>query len=431
MLQSRFGRAILAMVPSVVLLFAYATGPEPRHTAAPGDDKLACTSGGCHNSFALGVGGGNVRIEFPDGLTYTPGVAQTLRVVITDATARAYGFQLTARLESDLAKGQAGDFTAGARQLIVCDDGSVKRGLGCPANAPVQFIEHSDPFPAGANTINVQWTPPSTNAGNVHLYVAANAANADGNNTGDHIYIADYVLTRQAGGATPAIDKVVSASAFNADAGLASGTWLEIYGSNLTSGTSTPTVTVNNLPAYVAYSSPTQINVQAPDDSAVGPNCPIQVTTGGAKSNVVALEKKTIAPAVLAPDAFKVGGKQYVAAQFADLAFVGPVGLIAGVSFRPAKPGEIVTIYGIGFGPVSPPVAAGTIATGLTAIQPAPVVRVGGTSAELKYTGLTPGLIGLYQFNVVIPPLAPGDYPLTIDVAGVPANTGLFLTVGP
>ena len=51
MFKSRIGRAILAMAPSVVLLYAYATGPEPRHTAAPGDDKLACTTSGCHNHF--------------------------------------------------------------------------------------------------------------------------------------------------------------------------------------------------------------------------------------------------------------------------------------------------------------------------------------------------------------------------------------------
>src|SRR4051794_532783 len=123
MFKTRTGRAIVAMVPSVVLLFAYATGPEPRHTAAPGDDKLACTTSGCHNSFPLNVGGGNVRIDFPGGQTYTPGVQQTFNIVITDPVAKVYGFQLSARLESDPASGQAGDFTAGQQQLVICDDG--------------------------------------------------------------------------------------------------------------------------------------------------------------------------------------------------------------------------------------------------------------------------------------------------------------------
>src|SRR3954451_13488469 len=141
MMKSRAGRAILAMAPSVVLLYAYATGPEPRHTAAPGDDKLACTTSGCHNSFPLNVGGGNVKINFAEGQTYNPGVAQNFTIVITDPVARVYGFQLAARLESNLANGQAGDFTAGVQQLVLCDDGSVKRNAGCPGNAPIQFIE--------------------------------------------------------------------------------------------------------------------------------------------------------------------------------------------------------------------------------------------------------------------------------------------------
>src|SRR5689334_2450578 len=143
MFKSKLGRAILAMAPSVVLLYAYATGPEPRHTAAPGDDKLACTTAGCHNGTALNGGGGNVKIDFGStGQTYTPGVAQTFNIVITDAAARVYGFQITARLESNLTNGQAGDWTTGSegnRQLIICDDGSVKRPNGCPGNASIQF----------------------------------------------------------------------------------------------------------------------------------------------------------------------------------------------------------------------------------------------------------------------------------------------------
>src|SRR6476469_2957086 len=103
MIKSRTGRAILAMVPSVVLLYAYATGPEPRHTAAPGDDPLACASLGCHVGTALNGGGGNVKVNFAGAQSYTPGVAQTFSIVITDPVARLFGFQLTARLESDLA----------------------------------------------------------------------------------------------------------------------------------------------------------------------------------------------------------------------------------------------------------------------------------------------------------------------------------------
>jgi uncharacterized protein (TIGR03437 family) len=446
MLKSRTGRAIFAMVPSVVLLYAYSEGPATRFTGAPGDDPDACTV--CHLGTPLNGGGGKVVVNFDNGQTYTPGEKQTFTIVITDSAARVYGFEMTARLDSDLAYGQAGDFTAGAGQVVKCDDESIKGASGCPPKFPVQFIEHfNQPF--RTNTIQVQWTAPATNVGNVHLYVAANAANNSGNENGDHIYTANYVLTPQGGApATPSITSVNSAGDFNAAAGLASGTWLEIKGTNFMagngrswagsdfSGTKAPTaldgigVTINNVAAYVAYISPTQINVQAPDDSTVGSGIQVQVTTPSGKSNTVAMEKKAIAPAVLAHPAWNVGGRQYVVAQFPDQTFVGLANLIAGLTFRPAKPGDLISIFGIGFGPVNPVCPAGTIAAGLPAIAPQPVIKIGSATATVQYAGLVPNLVGLYQLNVVVPQLAPGDYPLTIDVGGVSANSGLFVTVG-
>jgi len=447
MIPTRVGRAILVMVPSVLLLYAYSTGPDPRVTGAPGDDQRACTA--CHNTSPLNGGGGNVRIDFANGQTYTPGAAQTFSIVITDAVAHVYGLQMTARLESDLTNGQAGDFTADAHQFVKCDNGDFKGAKSlCPANAPVQFIEHAAPYPT--NTIAVQWTAPATGAGNVHLYIAANAANGDANFTGDHIYTADYVLTPQAssgGGAAPTITLVQCAGGFNANAGLTSGTWLEIFGTGLSAttrtwggddfkGSNAPTtvdgvsVTVNGIPAYVAYVSPTQVNVQAPDDSSIGDGMQVQVTNASGKSNTMSLAKKALAPALLAPGVFIVAGKQYVVAQFQDQTYVGSTGLVAGLSFRPAKPGEVVTIYAIGCGPVTPATPAGTIAAGLTALQNPPTFRFGNATATVPYAGLVAGLVGLYQFNVVVPNVLPGDVALAVDIGGVSANPGLFITVG-
>ena len=52
MIKSRTGRAILAMVPSVVLLYAYSTGPATRFTGAPGDDP-----GGIFVTMLIGIAG--------------------------------------------------------------------------------------------------------------------------------------------------------------------------------------------------------------------------------------------------------------------------------------------------------------------------------------------------------------------------------------
>jgi uncharacterized protein (TIGR03437 family) len=429
------------MAPSAILLFAYATGPEPRHTAAPGDDPLACTSAGCHTGTALNGGGGKVEVSFPNGQTYSPGVAQTFTVTVTDAKAVVYGFQMTARLESNLTNGQAGDFTAGPQQYVICDNNDFKGPAGCPGNAAIQFVEHNTP--SRTNSFQVKWTPPATNAGPVHIYVAANAANGDGNNTGDHIYTASYTLTS---GGPPSISSVNSAGAFNASAGLASGTWLEIFGTNLATntrlwgggdfdGVKAPTsldgtsVTINGVPAFVDYISPTQVNVQAPDDSTVGTAVDIVVTSGGVKSNAVQLQKKAIAPALLAPDVFVVGGKQYAVAQFPDGTYVGRTGLIGGLNFRPAKAGDVITIYAIGCGPVNPSTPAGTIAPASTALPNPLTFKFGSTVATLAYAGLAPGAVGLYQFNVTVPSVTAGDVPLTVEAAGTPLGQTLFITV--
>ena len=147
------------------LAFGYAAGPDPRHTGAPGDDPQACATSGCHTGTALNAGGGGITVTFPSGNTYTPGQQQILNVKVTDPKFTFSGFQMSARLASNPANGQAGDFTASGGQLVLCDDGSSKGSKGCAPNVSVQFIEHSSPSTTGI--WQVTWTPPDNNVGYV------------------------------------------------------------------------------------------------------------------------------------------------------------------------------------------------------------------------------------------------------------------------
>jgi uncharacterized protein (TIGR03437 family) len=447
--KRKIAGAIAGISLFAAFLWAHSAGPDPRHTGAPGDDPLACTTAGCHTGTALNGGGGSVVVNFANGLTYSPGAQQTFTIVVTDPNARVYGFQMTARLESNLAQGQAGDFTKGQQQIVICDNNLLKPANGCPANAPVEFIEHNQPFTT--NTIQVLWTAPATNVGNVHIYVAANAANGNGTETGDHIYTASYVLIPLCANSTPTIGAggIISAYEFNRNAGLASGTFLEIYGTNLSctsrdwsgafSGpnhSNAPTsldgvsVFIDNIPAYVAYVGPGQVNVQAPDDPATGA-VSVVVQNSAGLSNAIAMQKNAIAPALLAKSSFNTQNHQWVTAQHVNGDYVGNPGLVSGLTFRPAKAREIITIYGIGFGPVTPTLPSGVIPSGETTLVNRPTFRFGETPADVPYYGLSGCCAGLYQFNVVVPNVSPGDMPLNVDVGGVTLNQNLFITVGP
>ena len=398
----------------------------------------------------MNAGGGGITVTFPSGNTYTPGQQQTLTIKVTDPKFTFAGFQMSARLASNPANGQAGDFLASGGQLVLCDDGSSKSSKGCAPNVSVQFIEHSVPSTTGV--WQVIWTPPATNEGDVFIYIAGNTNSQKTSPNGSHIYTANYILTSTVGGGTkPSVSQagIVSASAFNPKAGVASGTWLEIFGNNISpttrgwggadfSGSQAPTildgvkVSINGKDAYVDFVGQGQINVQVPDDPASG-SVQIVVTNIDGSGDALTVVKVALAPAVLAPGAWNVGGKQYVVAQFTDGSYVGRANLISGLKFRPAKAGDIITIYGIGFGPVSPNTPAGTIAAGITTLQNKATFLFGQTAGDLActgcYAGLAPGAIGLYQFNIKVPNGPTGDVALVVDAAGVSTKQTLFITL--
>jgi uncharacterized protein (TIGR03437 family) len=250
------------------------------------------------------------------------------------------------------------------------------------------------------------------------------------------------------GGGVPAISagSVVSASAFGGSATAAPGSWVEIYGSNLATGTrgwsgadfngsNAPTsldgvkVTVGGQAAFVAFVSPGQVNALLPSNLATGQQT-LTLSTPKGSSSPYAITIKATQPGLLAPQSFKIGGRQYVFAILPDGAYAMPAGAIPGVNTRPAHAGETVTLYGIGFGPVTPDTPAGQLAGGPSDLLLPVSVTVGGASATLDYKGLTPGLTGVYQFNLTIPSTASGDaLQLSFSMAGTPGTQQLFIAV--
>jgi uncharacterized protein (TIGR03437 family) len=135
-------------------------------------------------------------------------------------------------------------------------------------------------------------------------------------------------------------------------------------------------------------------------------------------------------PGLLAPASFQIGSIQYAVAFFPDGAtYVLPAGAIAGVPSRPARAGDTITLYGIGFGTVTPNVPAGQIVQAGNALVPPFHVSIGGTQATVAYAGMAPGEVGLYQFNVVVPKLnTTGAARLTFTLDGVAGTQVLYIS---
>lgn len=258
--------------------------------------------------------------------------------------------------------------------------------------------------------------------------------------------------------AAPLITSISSASDFGGYSYFSSGSWLEIKGSNLAdpndpriytnggnwagadfTGANAPTaldgisVSIDGKPAYVDYISPTQVNVQAPEDTATG-NVAITVTNCKATSSQFTFSKQALAPGLLAPSVFNIGGKQYLVATFAsDGAYVlnASTGAGLGIDSRPAKAGDTIIAYGVGFGDVTPANLPGVIEQHSNALNSPVTFSFGSILASTSYSGLAGNFVGLYEFYITVPQgLASGDYQINVTQNGTPLPQMMYLTVG-
>ena len=189
-------------------------------------------------------------------------------------------------------------------------------------------------------------------------------------------------------------------------------------------------VTVNGRPAYIYFfcSAATstvcasdQLNVLTPLDNTTGP-VPIVVTSGATVSAPFTATLKAVAPAFLL-----FGGSHYVAATHANGGLIGPASLYPGAS-TPAKPGEEVVIYAVGFGLPSALLTAGSSKQS-GSLPALPVCTIRTSAAAVAFAGLISP--GLYQLNVIIPSATPsGDNPIGCTYGGSATPAGDLITVG-
>jgi uncharacterized protein (TIGR03437 family) len=100
---------------------------------------------------------------------------------------------------------------------------------------------------------------------------------------------------------------------------------------------------------------------------------------------------------------------------------------------RGVRPGEVIALFGTGFGPTNPAVETNQVVSGAPAVVNRPTIRFGTVEAQIVGGG-TGNLVqaGLYQFNVTVPAnLAAGDVALTAEVGGVRSSDRVFIPIQP
>jgi uncharacterized protein (TIGR03437 family) len=212
------------------------------------------------------------------------------------------------------------------------------------------------------------------------------------------------------------------------------GAILSIFGSNFSSIESTPAgpplptnvggvqVLLNGEAAPLFYVSPTQLNIQAPFDLVVGQTVVVIVQNGGGQSPPQILRVASYQPGIFTISGFGNQGAILIAGTDIVAMPVTP-----GIPSSPVKAGASISVFATGLGLTDPTVPTNSAAptTTLATVRTAVSVTVGGLSATVTFAGLTPGFMGLYQVNAILPSGVPTGNAVQVVLiqGGITSNT--------
>jgi len=180
------------------------------------------------------------------------------------------------------------------------------------------------------------------------------------------------------------------------------------------------TFQVGPAAAAFFFAAPTQLNVQIPWEAPLGT---VTATSKvGSSTSTAQVSVVQFAPGIFTT-AQSGSGQGIIVGPTNGIA--APAGAFPGS--QPVHPGDFVTIYCTGLGPVANQPATGAVAgaSPLPATTVQATATIGGAAATVAYSGLTPGGVGLYQVNAQVPAsVAPGNaVPVTISIGGAASNT--------
>jgi uncharacterized protein (TIGR03437 family) len=175
---------------------------------------------------------------------------------------------------------------------------------------------------------------------------------------------------------------------------------------------------------HLSFVSAGQTNLQAPADTATGSVAVVVTTAGGSASSTVTLAQ--YAPSFLLLDSRHIAGiilRSNGTGAYGGGSYdiIGPTGTSLGYAAVAARAGDVVELYGTGFGPTSPAVQPGQAYSGEAATTSPVSLLINNVGVTPSFAGLTGP--GLDQFNLTVPSgLGTGDVPLVGSVRGPKAS---------
>jgi len=194
----------------------------------------------------------------------------------------------------------------------------------------------------------------------------------------------------------------------------------DIADSTLPTQLANVSVYVDNGPAPLLYVSPTQVNFLIPGNEMSG-NVPVRVVREGWTGPEVIVSLVDASPAL-----FPLGNGYIIATHGAD---GSPI-----TAGSPAQGGEIIVVYATGLGKTEPNPDAGEIPMYPATIDDYSSLSVCLDGAPLpwyliKYAGVTPGSVGLYQINIELPNPVDPDPQIVVTIGNQSSPSGLQLAV--
>jgi uncharacterized protein (TIGR03437 family) len=219
---------------------------------------------------------------------------------------------------------------------------------------------------------------------------------------------------------------VVNAASLAAQAPIAPGSLISIFGSHLAQGPNSggalpwstelggTTVQVQGRFLPLMNASEGRIDAVLPYDLPLNTRLPLIVRRGSSLSLPLLVTIAPAGPAIFTKDASGSGqGMIYAAAGDGSLYLAAPG--------SPAHPGDVVTVQCTGLGAVDPAAAAGSAApsTPIASATTAVGLNIGGVDVAVESAVLQPGMTGVYQISAKVPDGVSGDaVPVFVTVPG-------------